>query len=72
MKAGVNPFTNGGTIPVRDGWACDSGTTGETVTAYALCRTSITPGPLSLVTVKHENAARDPASCDAGQKLIGG
>ena len=50
ISAGENPINQGAVT--HDGWVCYSGSSGNTIVAYALCRTSTGATPLSSVTVK--------------------
>lgn len=53
MSVGDNLLSAVGyTAAVHDGWICHSGSSGNTITAYALCRTSVGSSPLSNITIK--------------------
>lgn len=73
MSAGDNLLSAVGYgAAARDGWICHSGSSGNTITAYAICRTSTATSPLANVVVKKGTSTSGSISCDAGQKLIGG
>ena len=52
ISIGDDPLGANGPTATQDGWACLSGSSGNTITAYVLCRTSTGDSPLKNVTVK--------------------
>lgn len=52
ISTGDDPLGTDGPTAVHDGWVCLSGSSGNTITAYAICRTSTGTTPLSNVTIK--------------------
>lgn len=52
ISIGDDPLGADGPTATHDGWACLSGSSGNTITAYAICRSSTGVTPLSNVTVK--------------------
>lgn len=71
INAGEDPLGTYGPTAVRDGWACLSGSSGNQITAYAICRPATSA--LGIINIRTGTPSiRTGATCNTGEKLIGG